>query len=167
MDNNYWDKQDNDNEDVVENNDETLHEHEDGTIHSHEGGDVEHSHEEEEVGVDYDVAVYGPDKNLIKAVEEQLSNLGTSYKVLSSIDDFEAGPWFILCGDDWEAFVLASKLNENGSWKSTLQFSTEPFASSNVPYATGRIVVPYDEEDDDLDLDAMVKDGVYALLELN
>ena len=178
MDNNNWNKNKVDNEDVVEEN-ELLHEHEDGVVHSHEGGDVEHSHEEvveevveevieEVVKESYDIAVFGSDSSLVSSVEDHLLGLGASFKVLSSIDEFVAGPWFVLCDPDWDAFVLASQLNEvtpSGIGRSTLLFTTKSFTSSNVPYATGRIVVPYDSDDEDLDRDALAKDNVDYLLD--
>ena len=171
MDNNYWDKHEADNEDVGEDNNDTLHEHEDGTVHSHEGGDVEHSHEEvveEAAALDYEVAIYGSDEKMIESAENVLLGLGRNYKVLSSLEEFKAGPWFVLCDPDWDAFSLASQLNEvtpTGIGRSSLTFTSKLFKSSDLPFATGRVVVDYDPDDEDLDHDALVKGNVDNLLD--
>jgi len=114
----------------------------------------------EDVVEDHGIEVLGPDSKLTSAVSAALRARGHHHKVLSSHHDLVGGKPIINCGDDWDAFVEAKRVNE-ASLALVLQLSTAPFNSSDVPYGTGSINLLYDMEDEDHD--ELVENGLSQL----
>tara|TARA_B100002019_G_scaffold293317_1_gene320058 strand:+ start:12176 stop:12679 length:504 start_codon:yes stop_codon:yes gene_type:complete len=142
---NWWEKDDDDlnvNEEASEQVEETTEE----AIEEVEEV-VEEEIEEEVVEAvsDHsgDYELHGSDSDLVNHVANLIHGLGKTVTIRDNHEDLSGGKVIILCGDNWDAFVHALKVNEASS-SLVIQFQHDvEHKAVETGFRTGAHVIPY------------------------
>ena len=147
---NWWEKDDDDlnvNEEASEQVEETTEEAVEEVEEVVEEEVVEEEVEEEVVEAvsDHsgDYELYGSDSDLVNHVANSIHDLGKTVTIRDNHEDLSGGKVIILCGDNWDAFAHALKVNES-SKSLVIQFQHDmEHKAAETGFTTGAHVIPY------------------------
>ena len=142
---NWWEKDDDDlnvNEEASEQVEETT---EEAVEEVEEVVEEEVEEEVAEVVSDHsgDYELHGSDSDLVNHVANLIHDLGKTVTIRDNHEDLTGGKVIILCGDNWDAFVHALKVNES-SRSLVIQFQHDvEHKAIETGFRTGAHVIPY------------------------
>ena len=141
---NWWEKDDDDlnvNEEASEQVEETTEE----AIEEVEEVVEEEVEEVAEAVSDHsgDYELHGSDSDLVNHVANLIHDLGKTVTIRDNHEDLTGGKVIILCGDNWDAFAHALKVNES-SRSLVIQFQHDmEHKAVETGFSTGAHVIPY------------------------
>ena len=142
---NWWEKDDDDlnvNEEASEQVEETT---EEAVEEVEEVVEEEVEEEVAEAVSDHsgDYELHGSDSDLVNHVANLIHDLGKTVTIRDNHEDLTGGKVIILCGDNWDAFVHALKVNES-SRSLVIQFQHDmEHKAVETGFRTGAHVIPY------------------------
>jgi len=142
---NWWEKDDDDlnvNEEASEQVEETT---EEAVEEVEEVVEEEVEEEVAEAVSDHsgDYELHGSDSDLVNHVANLIHDLGKTVTIRDNHEDLTGGKVIILCGDNWDAFVHALKVNES-SRSLVIQFQHDvEHKAIETGFRTGAHVIPY------------------------
>jgi len=142
---NWWEKDDDDlnvNEEASEQVEETT---EEAVEEVEEVVEEEVEEEVAEAVSDHsgDYELHGSDSDLVNHVANLIHDLGKTVTIRDNHEDLTGGKVIILCGDGWDAFTHALKVNES-SRSLVIQFQHDmEHKAVETGFRTGAHVIPY------------------------